>query len=38
MGPEDGFDTIPLNDIDEEVMTELEKETIYEEYMFDEMF
>ena len=38
MGPEDGFDAIPLNDIDEEMMTELEKETVYEECMFDEMF
>lgn len=41
MGP---FDDLILNDIDEEVMTELEKETIHDEYLyeeadeFDEMF
>lgn len=29
-------DSIPLNDIDEEVMTELEKETINDEYLYDE--
>lgn len=30
------FDSRPLNDIDEEVMTELEKETINDEYLYDE--
>jgi len=31
------FDSIPLNDIDEEVMTDLEKETIKDEYLYDEV-
>lgn len=34
----DPFEALSLNDIDEEAMTELEKETIYQEYMFDCMF
>lgn len=31
------FDSIPLNDIDKESMTELEKETINDEYLYDEV-
>lgn len=34
----DPFEDLVLNDINEEYMTDLEKETIYEEYLFDEMF
>lgn len=33
----DPFDALILNDINEEYMTDLEKETIYQEYMFDEI-
>lgn len=31
------MEDIILYDINEEVMTELEKETIYDEYMFEEV-
>ena len=31
------FDVIPLDDINEEIMTDLEEEMIYDEYMYDEM-
>lgn len=34
----DPFDVLILNDIDEDMMTELEKETIRDEYLFDEVF
>lgn len=34
----DPFEDLILNDIDEEAMTELEKETVYEECLYDEMF
>lgn len=30
------FDSITLNDIDEDAMTDLEKETIKDEYLYDE--
>lgn len=33
----DPFEALLLNDINEEIMTELEKETIYQECMFDEV-
>lgn len=32
----DPFDVLILNDINEEYMTDLEKETIYEEYVYEE--
>lgn len=41
MGPEDNydaFDEIPLYDIDEDLMTDVEKEDIYNEFMYDDMF
>ena len=34
----DPFDTLILNHIDEEMMTDLEKETTRDEYLFDEVF
>ena len=32
----DPFDMIPLNDIDEDSMTDLEKETVYDECLYDD--
>ena len=34
----DPFDALMLNYIDEEMMTDLEKETTHDEYLFDEVF
>ena len=34
----DPFDALMLNYIDEEIMTDLEKETTRDEYLFDEVF
>ena len=34
----DSFDALILNHIDEELMTDLEKETTRDEYLFDEVF
>ena len=34
----DPFDALMLNYIDEEMMTDLEKETTRDEYLFDEVF
>jgi hypothetical protein len=33
----DPFDVLILNDIPEEYMTDLEKETVYEEYVYEEV-
>ena len=37
VGPDDIFEDLILNDIDEEVMTDLEKETLYDEYLYEDM-
>lgn len=34
----DPFDALILNTVDKDVMTELEKETTHDEYLFDEVF
>ena len=34
----DPFEDLIIDDIDEDSMTELEKETVYEECLFDDMF
>ena len=33
----DSFEDLILNDIDEDIMTEEEMETLYDEYLFDEI-
>lgn len=33
----DPFEDLILNDIDEDAMTDLEKETLYDEYLYEDM-